>query len=60
MPELLNRHQAARYLRVGARTLDRWRAEARNIPYMKYAHGVYYRREDLDAFLNQMTRKVAC
>jgi len=60
MPELLNRHQAARYLRVSVWTLDRWRYDARNIPFMKYANGVRYRREDLDAFLNQMTRKVAC
>ena len=59
-PELLNRRQAADYLGVCVRTLDGWRADARNIPYAKYASQVKYKRTDLDAFIDQNTRKVAC
>ena len=58
-PELLGRREAANYLQVAVCTLDRWRADARNIPYAKYANQVKYKREDLDEFINQNTRKVA-
>jgi excisionase family DNA binding protein len=59
-PELLNRREAAQYLGVSVRTLDNWRADARYLSYTKYANQVKYKREDLDAFIANSTRKVAC
>ena len=51
-PELLTVPEAARYLRVSPRTLDRWRRQGTGPPSLKLpAGGRRYRRTDLDAWL---------
>jgi excisionase family DNA binding protein len=50
--ELLTVPEAARYLRVSTRTLDRWRAEGIGPPSIKLpSGGRRYRRADLDRWL---------
>jgi excisionase family DNA binding protein len=50
--ELLTVEEAARYLRVTRRTLDRWRASGIGPPSIKLpSGGRRYRRADLDAYL---------
>jgi excisionase family DNA binding protein len=53
-PELLTVPEAARYLRVTARTLDRWRLRGVGPPSLKLPSGARrYRRADLDAWLRE-------
>jgi excisionase family DNA binding protein len=52
--ELLTVEEAARYLRVTRRTLDRWRANGIGPPSIKLpSGGRRYRRQDLDAYLEE-------
>jgi excisionase family DNA binding protein len=52
--ELLTVEEAARYLRVPRRTLDRWRATGIGPPSIKRpSGGRRYRRQDLDAYLDE-------
>jgi excisionase family DNA binding protein len=53
-PELLTVEEAARYLRVSRRTLDRWQAESIGPPSIKLPSGARrYRRTDLDRWLTE-------
>jgi excisionase family DNA binding protein len=52
--ELLTVEEAARYLRVARRTLDRWRAQGIGPPSIKLpSGGRRYRRADLDRWLSE-------
>lgn len=48
--QLLRRDQAARFLQVSERTLDRLMA-SKSIPYIKLRNNVYFLESDLEAFL---------
>jgi excisionase family DNA binding protein len=48
---LLNKKEAARFLNVSIKTLDRWIYERRGPKYYKIGALVRYRDEDLIAFL---------
>lgn len=53
---LLNNEQAAAYIGVTPRTLEVWRCTKRHpIPYIKVGRLVKYRKEALDAFLENQT-----
>lgn len=43
--------EAAKYLGMGHSTLDRMRHEGRGPRYLKLGGRVFYRREDLDAYI---------
>ena len=52
-PELLTRAEAADYLHVQPQTLAVWQTTRRyNIPLVKIGAWVFYRRTDLDAWLD--------
>lgn len=55
--ELLDTPQAAAYLRVSPGTLEVWRATRRysTLRFVKVGSRVYYRRTDLDAWLESRT-----
>lgn len=55
LPKYIRRRDAAHYLCVSLRTLDRLAAEG-NIPFCKLEGVVVYDRQDLDAFISK--RKV--
>lgn len=46
----LTHKEAAAYLGVSGRTLDRWRAEAK-MPYYKPGGTIIFRKRDLDNFV---------
>lgn len=48
LPEVMTRSEAARYLRVDARTFDRYCQEY-NIPRFQATRRIYVRRADVDA-----------
>jgi excisionase family DNA binding protein len=51
---LLTQDEAAEYLRVSPRTLQRWRTEAgTGPPWHRAGRRVVYRQRDLDAWLEQ-------
>lgn len=54
MPEILSRTEAAQYLRISTRSLDR-----RDIPRISDRPGarVFYQKSDLDAYLKQTRRR---
>jgi excisionase family DNA binding protein len=56
MPKLLTRREAAQYLRVSERTIDRYR-RAKLIRTVKVWGIVRLRREDLDNLLQQNTER---
>lgn len=58
MTTLMSRIEAAQYLRISVRTLDRRTREGK-IPYVSDHHGarVHYRITDLDAYIKKSTRK---
>ena len=54
---LLTEHEAAIYLDVTPGTLSVWRSTGRyNVPFIKVGRNVRYKRNDLEAWLNQRTR----
>ena len=56
----LTRSQAANYLGVSPGTLEVWASTGRyNLPYVKVGRRVFYRRSDLEAFLDRRTVKHA-
>lgn len=56
LPGLLSNDQAAGYLGVTPGTLEVWRCTGRyQIAFIKVGRLVKYRREDLDAWLQQRT-----
>lgn len=51
-PDCLSNKDAAEYLGIAERTLHVWRCTRRYvIPYLKVGNKVFYRKRDLDAFL---------
>jgi excisionase family DNA binding protein len=55
MPTLLTKREAAEYLRVSERTLDRLRAR-KLIPSLKVAGAVRFLRQDIEDYLSQQRR----
>jgi excisionase family DNA binding protein len=54
---LLTQDEAAEYLRVSPRTLQRWRTEAgMGPPWHRAGRRVLYKQRDLDAWLEQQRR----
>lgn len=54
--DLLTRREAAEYLRVKPQTLALWACTGRyGLRFVKVGGRVYYRRSDLDRFLEQRT-----
>ncbi len=54
---LLNRVDAAAYIGVEPQTLAAWASAGRyNLPFVKVGRKVYYRRVDLDAWLESRTQ----
>ncbi len=52
----LSRKEAADYLGLALATLEIWASTGRyNLPFIKIGRRVYYRRSDLDAFIEQRT-----
>ena len=50
--KLLTSREAADYLRVTKTTLCLWRTDKRyNLPYIKYANKILYKKSDLDVFI---------
>ncbi|MQM39676.1 hypothetical protein KBTX_03707 [wastewater metagenome] len=49
-PAIMTPREAADYLRVGQRSLERWRHERRGPRWTRIGHQVRYRRADLDAY----------
>lgn len=52
MERLYTPKETARLLNVPVRTLERWRWERSNLPYVKVGRAVRYRASDLDAWLD--------
>ena len=51
---LLTRKEAARYLGVAAQTLAVWACMGRySLPHVKIGHRVFYKKVDLDAFIER-------
>ena len=57
--ELLTTHEASAALRnaVSASTLNRWRCEGRGPVFVKLGGRVYYRPQDLLAWLDERSRQ---
>ena len=55
--ELLTTKEAARYLRVSPRTLERYRVTGQGPRYLKIGRLVFYRKSDLDAWLAERERR---
>ena len=51
----LTQDEAAKYLRVSARTLERHRVAGSGCRFCRAGRRILYRREDLDAYLSQHT-----
>ncbi|TXI76866.1 MAG: DNA-binding protein [Flavobacteriales bacterium] len=54
---LLNTAEAAEVLRVAAITLHRWRNSGKGPPYVEMGRKVYYRRADLDRWIEEQQRQ---
>ncbi len=55
---LMNSGEAAKYLGIGARTL--WAlTNTRRVAHVRIGRSVRYRREDLDVFVRDSTKRVA-
>jgi predicted DNA-binding transcriptional regulator AlpA len=53
---LLNQREAADFLRLSQRTLERFRLTGDGPPYVKAGRRVAYRREDLDRWIADRVR----
>lgn len=49
--ELLNQREAAEFLRISVRTLERWRGEGRKINFVCVGRRRLYRLADLEDFI---------
>lgn len=56
---LLTTKEAAEVLRVSAISLHRWRGQGKGPKFIELGRKIYYRPGDLDAYLDEMTRKPA-
>lgn len=54
---LLNTAEAAEVLRIAAITLHRWRNSGKGPPYVEMGRKVYYRRTDLDRWVEEQQRQ---
>lgn len=54
---LLNTAEAAEVLRLGVATLHRWRKAGKGPPYVEMGRKVYYRRIDLDLWIEGQQRQ---
>jgi excisionase family DNA binding protein len=54
---LLTQREAAEYLGLSERTLERWRVIGSRLRYVKLKRGVRYRQIDLEAFVNAGLRQ---
>lgn len=54
---LLNTAEAAEALRLGVATLHRWRKSGKGPPYIEMGRKVYYRRADLDLWIEEQQRQ---
>ena len=54
---LLNTTEAAEVLRVAAITLHRWRNAGKGPPYIEMGRKIYYRRTDLDRWIEEQQRQ---
>ena len=50
-PQLLTERQAANWLRISLPTLRRWRRAGRGPTFVRFARIIFYRLEDLEAFV---------
>ena len=48
--------ELARYLRVSASSLSKWRLTGNGPKFIKIGHKVAYRQSDIDAYLARQTR----
>ena len=53
----LSRREAAGELRVGLRTLDRWRGENAGPPFVRVGHRIYYPAEEMRAWVANMVER---
>jgi len=51
---LLRPAEAAAFLRISRRTLDRWHACGFGPPRAKVGHKIYYRLSDIDSWLERL------
>lgn len=56
MSELKNTQQAADHVNLEPKTLENWRCQGRGPAYVKLGSRVFYRTEDLDAYVEQNRR----
>jgi excisionase family DNA binding protein len=49
--DCLTAKEAAKFLRVSIKTLERWRRESKSPPYIKTKRTILYKTEDLLAWL---------
>ena len=54
--DLLNTPEAAKALRLGTATLQRWRKSGKGPPYIEMGRKVYYRRVDLERWVEEQQR----
>lgn len=54
---LLNTTEAAEVLRLGVATLHRWRKEGKGPPFVDMGRKVYYRRIDLDHWIESQLQQ---
>lgn len=54
---LLTTTEAAEVLRISAITLHRWRKARKGPPFIPMGRKVYYRRTDLEAWIQQQQRR---
>jgi hypothetical protein len=55
LPDLMTPLEVAKHIRRSVSTLARDRMQSRGIPYVKYGHNVFYKRDDVLAYLDQCT-----
>ena len=55
---LLDRNQAADYLRVSLRTIDRWRSQRTGPPVTKVGKKIFYRLSSLENWLTSHTHEM--
>ena len=53
---LLTTQEAAKYLRLSARTLEKWRLTGGGPRYRKLVHRVVYTQLDIDAWVEEQAR----
>jgi predicted DNA-binding transcriptional regulator AlpA len=57
MPTLLSQREAAQFLCLSERTLERWRVSGNGPKFCKLGRRVVYRSTDLEAWINAHVRQ---